>query len=130
MEVVDGKVDRLLYMPSRSLACIHSRQGRGLSHGVCRSFQVRHDAKTGLEHLSDLVKFRLNLRNTHTAFGDTVAAMEGTQFKAFAESLLKDSSLADFEISCGSDTYQVHRVILACHSQYFKSLFEGKFSVG
>ncbi|KAK4505493.1 hypothetical protein PRZ48_003456 [Zasmidium cellare] len=54
--------------------------------------------------------------------------MDATQFKIFAKSLLKDSSLADFEIKCDQDSYQVHRVILACHSRYFKALFAGEYS--
>ncbi|KAK5121590.1 hypothetical protein LTR85_004762 [Meristemomyces frigidus] len=53
--------------------------------------------------------------------------MESAKFKTVAQSLLKDSTFADFVIKCGWKEYKVHRFILSCHSDYFKKCFEGKF---
>lgn len=37
---------------------------------------------------------------------------------------LTSTSFADFKIECGDEKYDVHRLILATHSRYFKRLFE------
>lgn len=42
-------------------------------------------------------------------------------------SLLASGSLSDFTITCAGKSYKVHRVLLMCHSEYFKTCFEGQF---
>lgn len=66
------------------------------------------------------MRTRIRIRKAGTA-------MDSSQFKTLAQSLLKDSTLADFIITCGDDTYNIHRAIVACHSEYFKALFEGTY---
>lgn len=54
-------------------------------------------------------------------------AMDSTDFKTHAQSLFKDGTLSDYSVKCGGSTYQVHRVFVATHSEYFRALFRGDY---
>ena len=44
---------------------------------------------------------------------------------ALSQQLLRTEDIyTDFKIICGSDIYYVHRVVLLCHSDWFKTLFK------
>lgn len=45
------------------------------------------------------------------------------------DSLLQDSTFADFTIRCAGKEYKVHRQIIACHSQAFREYFKIKVEV-
>lgn len=43
--------------------------------------------------------------------------------------LFEAAKTADFTLTCGSDKYPVHRLLLALHSVYFERLFDTDFKV-
>lgn len=50
-------------------------------------------------------------------------------FFARTSKCLSDPVFADFTIIAADKEYKVNRMLLACHSEYFKKAFETKFKV-
>lgn len=61
----------------------------------------------------------LRLSGTMTAIGNST--------KLILASLFEDSSSTDLVIKCGTKEYKVHRLIVTCHSKYFRKCVEGGF---